>query len=203
MSYDLNKKRAIGAILMDIAVVSFLLLIYFLYAGLTDFEKLKMTAQLIIRDLPIPIFILIGGFGVLFTAVNLNIRTLIYKSKKILVINEDSLIYDTFLYKKIEIKKKDIERIYTTTYNDGLLIGGRYIAILTKEPIHELKNRKSRLIEMFRAKSFGHCLYINASELNQNPEKIALEIEKRLAIPIKKKKNDLYFEGKGFMEVSK
>lgn len=197
MSYDLNKKRIFKVIGIDLFLLAIIGLIDYLIIISTNLEKVELTAQLLM--LGIPIIILFTGILGILAVIYLNIRILTYKNKDILTVTDKSITYNTYIFKNIVIRKEDIDRMYCTFHNDEYLIRNKYIAVVTKEPIEQLRNKKGSI---FRIKSFEHCLYINVSELNQNPEKIAFEIENKLGIPIKKKEKNLYF-GKNIYIVDK
>lgn len=191
MSYGLNKKRVLKIISINFSFLLLLILINFVFVNSSDIEKLRMTAGLM--AIGIPIFIIFTGSLGVISVLFLNLRILFYKNKNILTINNNSIIYDSFMCKKIVIQKENIDRIYTTFHNDDYMIRNKYIVIVARQPIEQLKKDKLNILKIFRIKSDKNLLYINVSELKECSEKIATDIERTLSIPIKKKSKDLYF----------
>lgn len=191
MSYGLNKKRVLKIITINFSFFLLLILINFVFVNSSDIEKLRMTAGLM--AIGIPIFIIFTGSLGVILVLFLNLRILFYKNKNILTINNNSIIYDSYMSKKIVIQKENIDRIYTAFHNDDYMIRNKYIVIVARQPIEQLKKDKFNIFKIFRIKSDKNFLYINVSELKECSEKIASDIERTLSIPIKKKSKDLYF----------
>lgn len=197
MNYKLNTKRVFKVIGIQVLFIILLVVVMIIFLNSSDTEKLETIAQLLLLD--IPIFVLFsGGFGILLI-IYLNIRILLYNKKDLLTITNNSIIYDSFIKGKITIKKEDIIKIYPTIHNDDLLIRNKYLGIATNK---EIEQKHRNLLEMCRIKNGKKLIYINLSELNADPEKIALDIENTLNIPISKKTKNSYF-GKNIFPIDK
>lgn len=187
MQYYLNKKQILKIMAIHFGFLVFLLIIDSLFFIQSDLTKTKLVLSLL--RVGIPFFILFTAIIGLFQVLYLNIRILLYKTT-CLNITSDYLIYDSYLMGKIKITRQNIERIYTTNGRDYFLTNSKYLAVVTKEPIKYPKQKKDSYL---RKNSYERLFYINVSELNENCEKIAYEVEEILNIPIKKKPNNLYF----------
>ena len=197
MNYKLNTKRVFKVIGIQVLFIILLVVVMIIFLNSSDTEKLETIAQLLLLD--IPIFVLFsGGFGILLI-IYLNIRILLYNKKDLFTITNNSIIYDSFIKGKITIKKEDIIKIYPTIHNDDLLIRNKYLGIATNK---EIEQKHRNLLEMCRIKNGKKLIYINLSELNADPEKIALDIENTLNIPISKKTKNSYF-GKNIFPIDK
>ncbi|GEM_PF-5236113 len=192
MSYKLNKKRLIKTLYIIFAFLLVILIVLFMFFNDSTIEKIKITGMLMTYGIPIFIFVT-GVIGISLTAY-LNIRTLIYQNS--LTVTNDSIVYDSYVNKKVKINKEDIEKIYVLLHNDDYLIKNKYVAITTKNPIQYSEKRSTFLSSLLRKESNDRHLYINVSELDEDPEKIAFEIESKLAISIKKKGKEKYFNDK-------
>ena len=197
MKYNLNTKRVCKVIGIEFIFIILLILVFLMYLDSPNTEKVKTIAQLLLLNIPIFIFFN-GGLGFLII-IYLNIRILLYNKKDLLTITNNSIIYDSFIKGKITIKKEDILKIYPTIHNDDLLIRNKYLGIATNK---EIEQKHRNLLEMCRIKNGKKLIYINLSELNADPEKIALDIENTLNIPISKKTKNSYF-GKNIFPIDK
>ena len=197
MSYNLNIKRVFKVIGIQVLFIILLILVILMFLNSTGTEKIESIAQLLLLN--IPLFVIFsGGFGVLLI-IYLNMRILFYKQKDLLIITNEEIIYDNYINGKIIIKKEDILKIYPTFHSDDLLIRNKYLGIITNK---EIKQRNRKLLKIFRINNNKKLIYINLSELNADPEKIASDIENTLNIPINKKGKNSYF-GKNIFPIDK
>ena len=197
MNYNLNTKRVFKVIGIQVLLLIFIIFIIFIFVNSTDMEKLKISAQLLVLD--IPIFVIFNGGLIILLIIYLNIRILLYKKKDLLTITSNSIIYDNFLNGKITIKKEDIIKIYPTIHRDDVFIRNKYLRIVTNK---EFEQKHRDLLAICRISNGKKRIYINLSELNADPEQIALNIESTLNIPINKKTKNSYF-GKNIFPIDK
>ncbi len=197
MKYNLNTKRVFKVIGVQLIFIILLILTILMYLDSTNTEKVKTIALLLLIDIPAYV-LFTGGLGLLIV-IYLNIRILLYNKKEILTVTNDSIIYDSFMNGKITINKENIIKIYPTIHRDDYIIRNKYLGIVTNQ---EINQRHRNLLKIFRIRNDQKLIYINLSELDSDPEKIAFNIENTLNIPINKKEKNSYF-GKNIYPIDK
>jgi len=192
MTFDLNIKRIINVIIINLIFLIILLFITFYSLGLSELEQLKNISTILITIGCSGLIFCGGTVGVLLV-LYMNVKIIFYNRKNILTVTEKEIIYDTYNAKKVRISKDNINRIYTTLHTDDYLISNKYVVIVTKEPI-KYNQKIDNILSLFRLANLKYSLYINISELSEEPEKIVQAIEQKTGIEIKKKTKTTYFK---------